>query len=39
MILLAVSNLIAWPLSYDLMDRLLKSYACRTDLAFKKRAF
>ncbi|MDH4196375.1 MAG: ABC transporter permease, partial [Candidatus Aminicenantes bacterium] len=32
-VLLAVSNLIAWPAAYYLMDRLLKSYAYRTGLA------
>jgi putative ABC transport system permease protein len=33
LILLAVANVIAWPLGYFLMDRMLKSYAYRTNLA------
>ncbi len=33
MVLLAVSNVIAWPLAYYLMDKLLKNYAYRTSLA------
>jgi putative ABC transport system permease protein len=33
MVLLAVSNLIGWPVAYYLMDRLLENYAYRTSLA------
>ena len=33
LILLAVSNLIAWPAAYLLMDRLLSNYAYRTGIA------
>jgi ABC-type lipoprotein release transport system permease subunit len=33
MILLAIANVIAWPVAYYLMDKLLKNYAYRTGLA------
>jgi predicted permease len=33
LLLLAVSNLIAWPVAYILMDRMLNNYAYRTGIA------
>jgi predicted permease len=33
LLLLAVSNLIAWPVAYYLMDRMLNNYAYRTGIA------
>jgi len=33
LLLLAVSNLIAWPVAYTLMDRMLNNYAYRTGIA------